>query len=65
MKNTNFTGAISWSWSDIFGTDETDTWQSDSGCIKTDPDGVVYNEACIGEEISGMDYYLFQDITWY
>ncbi len=49
----------------IFGTDDIDIWGADSGCIRPDPDGVVYNESCVPTTLEGVDYYFYQDITWY
>jgi hypothetical protein len=48
-----------------FGTDDIDTWEDDSGCVRDDPEGVYYKEGCIVTTLEGMDYYFYQDITWY
>ncbi len=48
-----------------FDTTDMDTWEADSGCTRADPEGTYYYEGCILEQISGMDYYFYQDITWY
>ncbi len=53
----------------VFGTDDTDTWKTDTegtGCIRPDFDATVYNESCIySGTYGGIDYYFYQDITWY
>ncbi|MEK6921170.1 MAG: hypothetical protein AABX82_04755 [Nanoarchaeota archaeon] len=49
----------------IFGTDDIDTWEADSGCTRDDPEAVYYTEACIPTTLEGIDYYFYQDITWY
>ena len=55
----------------IFGTDDAEDWEADTegvqaGCIQPDGDAVVYNESCIySGTYGGVDYYFYQDITWY
>lgn len=56
----------------IFGTDDMDDWEADTGgsvgCIEPDIDsgGTIYNESCVySGTYGGVDYYFLQDITWY
>jgi hypothetical protein len=49
----------------ILGVDDMNTWEDDSGCLREDPDGLAYYEACVWQEISGLDYHFYQDITSY
>jgi len=55
----------------IFGTDDVDDWESDIDgnypCIQelTTPTSSAYYQGCLWQEVSGMDYYFYQDIEWY
>ena len=44
----------------IFGTDDTDKWEADSGCTRDDPEADYYTEACIPTTLDGIDYYFYQ-----
>ena len=56
----------------IFETDDINDWEADTegsiGCIEPDidSDGTIYNESCIySGTYGGVDYFFYQDITWY
>ncbi len=55
----------------IFGTDDTEDWEADTegsyGCVDPSSTGLgYYNTSCIySGTYGGVDYYFYQDITWY
>jgi hypothetical protein len=52
----------------IIGTDDTDDWEGDTSgsypCVQETSSDPPY-EGCIWQEISGMDYYFYQNIGYY
>lgn len=45
--------------------EDLDSWEADSGCVRDDPDSIVYKEACIPTILEGLDYYFYEDITYW
>jgi hypothetical protein len=47
----------------IWGVDDNDVWEADSGCVRSDPEGIVSKEACVYTgTFGGVDYFFYQDI---
>ncbi len=45
--------------------EDLDTWEADNGCVQDDEDGVVYKEVCVPTVLEGLDYYFYEDVTYW